>query len=169
MSGITDYSNKGNSSRLALHVGAMLICCVLIIVVILRGDSGSYFAMSATVMFNIESNQGLHGYSGPEYSVVEMYGDVPPLSNASPLIFKAGAPGAHGYSLTVQFPMEAVGKSLNYRIVMRSDNEYGRPAGRISGTINLTGGKSTVVINQATMMSGNKEINHQPGPVANLR
>jgi hypothetical protein len=166
---MTDYSNKGNSSRLMLHVGAMLICCILIIVVILKGETGSYFAMSATVLFNIETDQGLYGYSGPVYSVVEMYGDVPPLSNASPLIFQTGASGDHGYSLTVQFPMEAVGKSLNYRIVLRSDNDYGGQADRISGTINLPGGRSTVILNQATIMSGKKEISHQHGQIVDLR
>jgi hypothetical protein len=169
MSGITDYSNRGNSSRLLLQVGAILICCILTVFVILKGESGSYFAMRATVQFSLESEPGLFRQSGSELTVVELYGDVHPLNKITPLIFQNGLTGDHGYLIRVQFPMEAVGKSLNYRIVVRSDTGNGRGEAGISGTVSLAGGNTIVVINEADLKAGDKGMNQKPGQVVDLR
>jgi hypothetical protein len=169
MSGITDYSNRGNSSRLLVQVGAILICSVLTVIVVLKGETGSYFAMRATVEFNLESEQGLSLHSGSGLSVVELYGDVYPLSTSTPQIFQNGTSGDHGYSIRVQFPMEAVGKSLNYRIVLRSDTGNGSVFTGISGTVNLAGGKTIVAINEADFKTDSKGKNHQPGQFVDLR
>lgn len=172
MSGISDYSNRGNSSRLMLYAGAMLVCCVLTVIVIMKGESGSFFTMKASVQFSLETEpgyQGQHGSSAPDFSVVELYGDVPPLSKSTPMIFESGDKAGHGYSFTVRFPMEAVGKSLNYRIVLRSDAGYGTEVARISGTVSLAGGNTIVVIDETTMKSGNSAIRHHPGQIVDLR
>ena len=169
MSGSTDYSNRGNSSRLLVQVGAILICCILTVIVVLKGETGSYFAMRATVEFNLEFEQGLSRHSGSHLSVVELYGDVYPLSTSTPQILQSGAPGDHGYSIRVQFPMEAVGKSLNYRIVLRSDTGDASVFAGISGTVNLTGGKTIVVINEADFKTGEKGMKNQPGQIVGLR
>jgi hypothetical protein len=169
MSGITDYSNRGNSSRLLLQVGAILICCILTVIVILKGESGSYFAMRAAVQFSLESEQGLFQQSGSDSTIIELYGDVYPLSKSTPLIFQNGATAENGYSLRVQFPMEAVGKSLNYRIVLRSETGNGREIARISGTVSLAGGITIVVINETDLKAGSKGINHESVQFVDLR
>ena len=172
MSGITDYSNKGNSSRLLLYAGAMLICCVLTVNVVMKGESGSYFALKASVAFSLESDAmhpGLEGSSTPDFTVVELYGDVPPLSKSTPMIFQTGEKDGDGYSFTVRFPMEAVGKSLNYRIVLRSDTGYDVEVNRITGTVTLAGGNTIVVIDEMTMKSGNSAVRHQPGQFVDHR
>jgi hypothetical protein len=169
MSGITDYSNRGNSSRLLLQVGAILICCILTVIVILKGETGSYFAMRATVEFSLESEQGLFRQSGADITIIELYGDVHPLSKSTPLIVQNGAKGDHGYSIRVQFPMEAVGKSLNYRIVLRSETGNGRAIAGISGTVSLAGGNTIVLIHEADLKAGGKNMNHSPGQVVDLR
>ncbi|MCA1801028.1 MAG: hypothetical protein LC662_01045 [Rhodothermaceae bacterium] len=169
MSGITDYSNRGNSSRLLLQVGAILVCCILTVFVILKGESGSYFTMRATVQFSLESEQKLFLQSKSELMVVELYGDVHPLSKSTPLIFQSGLTADHGYSIRVQFPMEAVGKSLNYRIVLRSDTGNDRGGAEISGTVSLAGGNTIVVINEADLKAGDKGMNNKPGQIVDLR
>lgn len=169
MSGITDYSNRGNSSRLLLQVGAILICCILTVIVILKGEAGSYFAMRATVEFSLESEQGLFRQSGSDITIIELYGDVHPLSKSTPLIIPNGATGDHGYSIRVQFPMEAVGKSLNYRIVLRSETGNGRAIAGISGTVNLASSYTIVLIQETDLKAGGEGMNHRPGQVVDLR
>jgi hypothetical protein len=123
----------------------------------MNGETGSYFSLRASVQFTLDLDKTAHDNRAEQKAyIVELFGDVYPLSQTEPVVLGAVEPGAHRYryKTTVNFPLEAVGTSLNYRVRVRSVSGNSTEYMRIPGTISLSAGRSLVALDAGRQEAG---------------